>query len=212
VATLVGRLVVPRLFRLAQRIELPGTITVFAVVLALSMAWLADRCGSAMIIGAFAGGLLLAGLPRAHEIERGIAGLGHFLVPIFFVSVGASVDLAAINPLLPAGRFALLAGGVLIAVGIVGKLLAGYAPFWFRGNKTIIGVGMIPRGEVGLIFARIGLASEVFDAGLFGAATLMVMVTTLVVPPCLKRLLENSTQSPIQAEQAEAIEDLVTES
>jgi Kef-type K+ transport system membrane component KefB len=211
VATLAGKWVVPRLFRLAQRIELPGTITVFAVVLALSMAWLADRCGSAMIIGAFAGGLLLAGVPQTHEIERGIAGLGHFLVPIFFVSVGTSVDLGALDPFQPASRFALLAGGVLIAVGIVGKLLAGYAPFWFQGNKTVIGVGMVPRGEVGLIFARIGLASGVFDPGLFGAATLMVMVTTLLVPPCLKRLLERSTSSPFHPEEPEVIQDLVTE-
>ena len=160
VATVVGRWLVPHLFRIAERVELPGTITVFAVVLALSMAWLADRCGSAMIIGAFAGGLLLAGsLPARARSERGIAGLGHFLVPIFFVSVGTSVDLGALNPMQPASRFALLAGGVLIAVGIVGKLLAGLCTLsWFRGNKTIVGVGMIPRGEVGrLIFARIGL-------------------------------------------------------
>ena len=54
-------------------------------------------------------------------------------------------------------------------VGVVGKLAAGYAPFWFRGNKTVIGVGMVPRGEVGLIFAQMGLATDVFDAGLFGA-------------------------------------------
>lgn len=211
VATLIGRWIIPRLFGIAERIELPGTITVFAVVLALSMAWLADRCGSAMIIGAFAGGLLLAGLPRSHDIESGIAGLGHFLVPIFFVSVGASVDLRALNPLQPASRFALVAGCVLIAVGIVGKLLAGYAPFWFRGNKTIIGVGMIPRGEVGLIFARIGLASHVFDAGLFGAATLMVMVTTLVVPPCLKRLLDKGAPAEFEPEEPETVQDLITE-
>lgn len=211
VATLVGRWVVPRLFRLAQRIQLPGTITVFAVILALSMAWLADRCGSAMILGAFGAGLLLSGVPHVHEIERGIAGIGHFLIPVFFVSVGASLDLGALNPMQPEGRFALVAGGVLIVVGIIGKLLAGYAPFWFRGNRTIVGVGMIPRGEVGLIFARIGLASHVFDAGLFGAVTLMVIVTTLVVPPCLKRLLVSSAAPQSRAEEAESLQDLVTE-
>jgi len=96
-------------------------------------------------------------------------------------------------------------------VGIVGKLLAGYAPFWFRGNKTIVGVGMIPRGEVGLIFARIGLASHVFDAGLFGAATVMVMVTTLVVPPCLKRLLVKAAPVEFAPEEPETVQDLVTE-
>jgi Kef-type K+ transport system membrane component KefB len=211
VATLVGRPSVRLLLCMARRIELPGTVTVFALVLALSMAWLADRCGSAMIIGAFAGGLLLAGVSRAHEIERGITALGHFLVPIFFVSVGASVDVGALDPLRPESRFALTIGGVLIAVGIVGKLLAGYAPFWFRGNKAVVGVGMIPRGEVGLIFARIGLASQIFDPGLFGAATLMVMVTTLVVPPCLKRLLDRSARPTIESERREGIEDLVTE-
>lgn len=211
VATLVGRWCVPQLLRAAERLELPGTITVFAVIVALSMAWLADRSGSAMIIGAFAGGLLLAGVPEAHEIERGIAALGHFLIPIFFVTVGASVDLGALNPFVPESRFALLVGGVLIVVGIAGKLLAGYAPFWFRGNRTIVGVGMIPRGEVGLIFAKIGLAANVFDAGLFGATTLMVMVTTLVVPPALKRLVVPSVLSVVPEEEAEIVHDLVTD-
>ncbi len=209
VAAFAGRLVIPLVFRVVERIQLPGTVTVFAVAVALSMAWLADRCGSAMIIGAFAAGLLLGHIPHAHEIERGIAGLGHFFVPIFFVSVGASVDVAALNPLLPASRFTLLTGGVLIGVGIIGKFLAGYAPFWFRGNKAVVGVGMIPRGEVGLIFAQIGLATQVFDAGLFGAATLMVMITTLVSPPCLKRLLRNSATAPMDSERREDIEDLV---
>ena len=127
--------------------------------------------------------------PQAHEIERGITEIGHFFVPLFFVAVGASVDLSALDPFQPASRFALVTGGVLIVVGVVGKLVAGYAPFWFRGNKTVIGVGMVPRGEVGLIFAQMGLASGVFDAGLFGAVTLMVIVTTLWRRRCLKLLL-----------------------
>ncbi len=210
-AGLAGRLVVPWFARMMARFHVPGTVMIFAVVVALSMAWLADRCGSAMIMGTFAAGLLLSDVPRAHEIERGIAGLGHFFVPIFFVSVGASVDLAALNPLRPDSRFTLLTGGVLIAVGIIGKLLAGYAPVWFRGNKAVVGVGMIPRGEVGLIFAQIGLATQVFDAGLFGAATLMVMVTTLVAPPCLKRLLRKSSLPSTTSGDRDAIEDLVTE-
>ena len=139
-----------------------------------------------MIIGAFAAGLLVVSAPQTHEIERGITEIGHFFVPLFFVAVGASVDLSALDPFQPASRFALMTGGVLIVVGVAGKLAAGYAPFWFRGNKTVIGVGMVPRGEVGLIFAQMGLATKVFDAGLFGAVTLMVIVTTLLAPPCLK--------------------------
>jgi Kef-type K+ transport system membrane component KefB len=211
VATVVGRFVVPTLLRLAERIRLAGTTTILALVIALSMAWLAERCGSAMIIGAFAAGLLLGTGTRAREIERGITALGYFFIPIFFVVVGTSVDLSAINPIEPASRSALITGGILIAVGIVGKFLAGYAPFWFRGNKAVVGVGMIPRGEVGLIFARVGLASGVFDAGLFGATTLMVMITTLVAPPCLKRLLDHPAVTTSQATKPNGVEELVTE-
>jgi Kef-type K+ transport system membrane component KefB len=210
-ALLAGKLVVPVVFHLARRIELPGTPTVLALMVAFGLAWLAQRSGSAMIIGAFAAGILVVATPQAREIERGITALGHFFVPLFFVTVGAAVDLRALDPLMPASRFALLTGAVLIAVGVVGKLLAGYAPFWFRGNKTVLGVGMVPRGEVGLIFARVGLASGVFDAGLFGGVTLMVMITTLLAPPCLKLLLApSSRESPTPAD-GEGIEDLVTE-
>jgi Kef-type K+ transport system membrane component KefB len=95
-------------------------------------------------------------------------------------------------------------------MGAAGKLVAGYAPFWFRGNKTVIGVGMVPRGEVGLIFAQTGLAAHVFDAGLFGATTLMVMVTTLLAPPLLKLLL-GPAPAAIPDHELEAIEDLVIE-
>ncbi len=188
-ALLVGRHVVPILFRWAGRIELPGTATALALVAAFGLAWLADRCGSAMIIGAFAAGLLVVRAPQAREIERGITEIGHFFVPLFFVAVGAAVDLNALNPLDPTGRRSLLVGLVLILVGVAGKLAAGFAPFWFRGNKLVIGVGMVPRGEVGLIFAQAGLAAGVFDAGLFGAVTMMVIVTTLFAPAVLKHLL-----------------------
>jgi Kef-type K+ transport system membrane component KefB len=188
-ALLVGRHVVPILFRWVGRIELPGTATALALVAAFGLAWLADRCGSAMIIGAFAAGLLVVRAPQAHEIERGITEIGHFFVPLFFVAVGAAVDLNALNPLDPISRRSLLVGLVLILVGVAGKLAAGFAPFWFRGNKLVIGVGMVPRGEVGLIFAQAGLAAGVFDAGLFGAVTMMVIVTTLFAPAVLKQLL-----------------------
>lgn len=209
-ALVVGKLVVPHLFRWAGRIELPGTPTALALIAAFGLAWLADRSGSALIIGAFAAGVLVAAAPQVHEIERGITEIGHFFVPLFFVAVGASVDVSALDPSKPSSRFALAIGGVLILAGVAGKLAAGYAPFWYRGNKTVIGVGMIPRGEVGLIFAQTGLTSGVFDAGLFGGVTLMVVVTTLIAPPVLKLLLGPRTE-PASETDAEGIEDLVSE-
>ncbi|HEX8201653.1 MAG TPA: cation:proton antiporter, partial [Isosphaeraceae bacterium] len=183
-ATLVlGSLAVPPLVRLASRVDLPGTSTILALMLALGLAWLADRAGSALIIGAFAAGLLLSRTEQAAEIEKGIARLGHVFVPLFFVSVGAAVDVTVFNPLDPANHRTLLVGGLLIAAAAVSKFAAGYAPFWFPGRKAVIGVGMIPRGEVGLIFAQAGLTAGVLNAGLFGAVTLMVMATTFLAPP-----------------------------
>ena len=126
------------------------------------------------------------------------------------MAVGAAVDVRVLNPVDPANRQTLLVGGLLILAAVVGKFLAGYAPFWFKGNKKVIGVGMIPRGEVGLIFAQMGLASGVFDPGLFGAATLMVMVTTFMAPPLLRCCSRQSDrhEKPVKPD---GIEDLVTE-
>lgn len=206
---IVGKMTLPWLIARASRIDLPGTPTILAIILALGLAWAAESAGSALIIGAFAAGVLLAGTPKAHDIEHGVTTLGHFFVPLFFVTVGASVDLTALDPRQPEARTALGVGAMLIATGVIGKLAAGYAPFWFRGDRRVVGVGMIPRGEVGLIFAQMGLARGVLDAGLFGGVTLMVIVTTFLAPPWLKRLLPPSEQ-PEPAED-DGITDLVGE-
>jgi Kef-type K+ transport system membrane component KefB len=205
----LGRLVVPPLVRWVGQMDLPGTATMLAVMVAFGLAWLASTVGSAMIIGAFAAGLLLRETPQAHEMERGVAHLGHVFVPLFFVMVGAAVDVRVLNPLEPANHQTLLIGGLLIVAAVLGKWLAGYAPIWFKGNKHVIGVGMIPRGEVGLIFAQMGLAGGVLTPGLFSAVMVMVMVTTFLAPPLLK-LLVPSTPRRDQPPEPEGIDDLVT--
>lgn len=207
---LIGRLVVPPLLKRLSKIDLPGTPTMLAVMLAFGLAWLANYAGSATIIGAFAAGLLVRESPDAHAIERGIANLGHFFVPIFFVIVGAAVDVTAFDPLDSSNHRTLAVGGALIVAAVLGKFLAGYAPFWIRGNKRVIGVGMIPRGEVGLIFAQMGLSSGVFDAAMFSAVALMVMVTTFMAPPLLKLLFPQISAASSKVEH-EAIEELVSE-
>jgi Kef-type K+ transport system membrane component KefB len=183
-ALLVGRLIVPALFRLLARIGSEQAVAMMGLVVAFLLATLADAVGSALIIGAFTAGLVFAPTVHARPIERGVVRLGHFFVPIFFVAVGAAVDVRSFLD-----AKVLLVGGVLIVVAVVGKVIAGFAPFWFRGRKLVVGVGMVPRGEVGLIFAQTGLAAGVLDAGLFSAITAMVMVTTFIAPPALKALL-----------------------
>lgn len=184
VALVIGRMAVPPVFGMLRRIGSEQTVATMGVVVAFLVAVLADQVGSALIIGAFAAGLMFAPTPHARPIERGVVRLGHFFVPVFFVSVGAAVDVRTF-----AEPRVLLLGMALVGVGVVGKVAAGFAPVWFGGRKLIIGVGMVPRGEVGLIFAQTGLAAGVLDAGLFAALTFMVLVTTLITPPALKRLL-----------------------
>jgi Kef-type K+ transport system membrane component KefB len=157
-----------------------GALGIFGVAFAFLLAWLAQRSGSAMIVGAFAAGLVLFKLPQKQAIEKATTSLGHFFVPIFFASVGAAVDLRAlVDP------SALRLGAALIGCGIVGKVLAGLSPWWFRGDKLLVGIGMVPRGEVGLIFAQMGLTAGAIGAGEYGALMLMVLITTFVTPPAL---------------------------
>ena len=191
----LGLFVVPPLVRLiaARTRVLVKALPILGLLLAFGLAYLADLLGSAMIMGAFAAGLVLARTPQVKDIEHGVAPLGHFFVPLFFASVGAAVEFRAL-----ADSWTLMVGGVLIVVAIAGKMAAGYAPFWFRGNKTVIGVGMVPRGEVGLIFAQVGVQSlrpgpegapePLLNPKLFGAVALMVLVTTFLAPLLLKRL------------------------
>jgi len=201
-AIVVGGIVVPPLMRLVARLRLVWALGAMALALALVMAGIAGWAGSATIIGAFAAGLVLHVTPQRTQVEDAVSTLGHFFVPIFFAVVGAAVDL----PSLFEGQ-GLLMGVALIVVGVAGKFLAGFVPFRLRVNHTLIGVAMIPRGEVGLIFAQLGLASGVLSPGLFSAVLLMVIVTTFIAPPWLAYLTRESRRGP--AAHREPLYDLV---
>jgi len=203
VAVVGGNLLAKPLFNKLRAIRTSGTLGVVALAFAFLLSSLAAGAGSAMILGAFAAGLVLHGSAERAEIERAATTIGHFLVPVFFAVVGASVQLETF-----ADMRTLAAGGLLIAVGVIGKFAAAYAPWKFRGNKRLIGVAMIPRGEVGLIFAQMGLATKAITPAIFSALTLMVMVTTFLAPPLLARVGKGSgedTDTPGEG----GIDDLV---
>jgi Kef-type K+ transport system membrane component KefB len=204
VAIGLGSVAIPPLFRLVERVRVTGALGIIALAFALMLALLAARGGSAMIIGAFAAGLILHPTPQRKEIERSATALGYFFVPIFFASVGAAVDIPALLT-----RDALVVGGALIVVGVLGKMAAGFAPWWFRGNKLLVGVAMVPRGEVGLIFAKLGLTAGVVVGPLFGALMLMVVVTTFITPPLLGALVRRGEANQDDAPDQSGIDDLV---
>ncbi len=188
-AILLGRRLAPPVFHLVDKLDVSGALGVMALAFAFLLAWIAWWVGSAMIIGAFAAGLVLHRTPQRHGIERATTSVGHLVVPIFFAAVGAQVQL---RTLLDAR--VLQIGGVLVVVAVVGKLAAGYAPWWFRGNKAMVGVAMIPRGEVGLIFAQMGLNAGALDLGLFSAITMMVIITTFIAPVALGHMARRAAR------------------
>jgi Kef-type K+ transport system membrane component KefB len=205
VSIVIGGLVMPHVFRMVEKIKESGTLGVAGLVFAFLLAWIADASGSATIIGAFSAGLILHGTPQRQAIERTTTSIGHFFVPIFFVAVGAAVNIRTLGE-----PSALALGGALVAVGILGKFVAGFAPFWFKGSKSLIGIAMIPRGEVGLIFARMGLVTGALTSEMYSAIALMVLVTTFVTPPLLAMKVRRNSAGPVIDEPGDGgIDDLV---
>ena len=203
VALVVGSFAVPPIFRVVERLRTTGAIGLIALAFALLLAWLAEASGSATIIGALAAGLVLHHTPQRKEIERGVTQLGYFFVPIFFAGIGASVDLTAL-----AEPIALIVGLAITVVGVAGKIVSGFALRNFEGSRLLVGVAMVPRGEVGLIFAQVGLASGAIASGEFGAIMLMVVATTVIAPPWLG-VLARSTRPRVPDTSGDGLDDLV---
>jgi Kef-type K+ transport system membrane component KefB len=143
-------------------------------------------------LGAFAAGLVLDETDLRKELDKQVMPIADLLVPIFFVTVGAKADLSVLNPFVEENRAGLVIAVFLLAVAIVGKVITGWAVFGQPGiNRLAIGFGMIPRGEVGLVFAGIGSASGVLSKPLEAAIIVMVIFTTFLAPPLLQMVLKN---------------------
>ena len=176
-----------RLVRYGGKSSIRGVLGAACFAFALLIAWSAQKAGSAPIVGAFAAGLVLARTNRKHEINRALAPVVDIFAPLFFVSVGSQVDARTLNPVEPSNRGPLLVALGLTVVGIVGKFAAGFVAFG-PVRRAFIGVGMIPRGEVGLIFASIGRATGGLPPPLFTAVVLAIFATTFCAPPLLAAL------------------------
>ncbi len=139
-----------------------------------------------MIIGAFAGGVILSRTNQFDTIESQIKPISDLFTPIFFLSIGAQFNVRLLNVMDPANLPVLAIGGALFVIAVGGKLVAGWAAPWRTYNRPLVGFGMVPRGEVGLIFAEIGRTTGVLTEALFSAIILMVIGTTFVAPPLVK--------------------------
>ncbi|MBU8933960.1 MAG: cation:proton antiporter [candidate division Zixibacteria bacterium] len=191
-AVVIGAWVLPAFFKFGFRLKGKGVLLSFALLVCFLLAYLAGKVGLAPIVGAFAAGLILEEVwfkdyhdRGEHSIEELIAPIATFLVPIFFVRMGMLVDLTTFGEVSILGFAA-----VLTIAAIVGKQVCSLAILDKTTNRIAIGLGMIPRGEVGLIFAGIGAklmldGHPVISSSTYSAVVIMVIITTLVTPPAL---------------------------
>ena len=195
---IIGQLLVPKILRGAGRLESRGVLLTMAIALCLILAWAAAEVGLAPIVGAFAAGLILDEVhykPAEGRNERDLNDLlqpvSTVLVPIFFVLMGLKVDLRLFTRVDILGLAA-----ALTAAAIIGKQICSIGVLERGLNRFAIGLGMIPRGEVGLIFAGIGatlmlpnasgVSEPVISSAVFGAVVIMVIITTLITPIAVK--------------------------
>lgn len=193
VSILLGRIIAPRIFGFFARIDKSNLVWIMATAFCFVYAYCSNLFSLAPIVGAFAAGLVLRETDQFKTIEEGVKPVSHFFTPIFFVMVGAAVDVSVFNPFVSENIMVISIALILFVVAVIGKYASGYVVYEKDVRKSIIGVGMIPRGEVGLIFAKIGLAYGVFKIDLFSAVTAMVILTTFIVPPLLKWMFENES-------------------
>ncbi|BDA68708.1 Sodium/hydrogen exchanger [Rivularia sp. IAM M-261] len=164
-----------------------GELILPAFIFAFLMAYFAASIQLEAILGSFAAGLVLEETEKRKELQQQIIPIADILVPIFFVTVGAKTDLSVLNPAIPSNREGLIMAIFLVTVAILGKLVTGFSVFGKEKiNRLAIGVGMIPRGEVGLVFLGIGSSVGILTKPLEAAIIVMVIVTTFLAPPFLR--------------------------
>ncbi|MBV8883142.1 MAG: cation:proton antiporter [Chroococcidiopsidaceae cyanobacterium CP_BM_RX_35] len=186
-AILLGSVFNKSFVTIANQLRTRGQLVIPAFSFALILAYFAAAIQLEAILGAFAAGLVLDETDKRRELQEQVIPIADLLVPIFFVSVGAKTDLGVLNPAIPSNREGLLVATFLIVVAILGKMVTGLTVFGQpQINRLAIGVGMIPRGEVGLVFVGVGSASGILSKPLEAAIILMVILTTFLAPPLLR--------------------------
>jgi Kef-type K+ transport system membrane component KefB len=191
-AIFISRIVYPTLFKIADYLRVHGMLLITSLSTCFIFSALASVAGLAPIVGAFAAGLVLDNvyyrdLPNMskHRLEELLEPIALFLVPIFFIHMGMMVDLTTFGQASVLGFAA-----VLTLAAIIGKQVAAFGVVLKGCNRWIVGLGMIPRGEVGLIFAAIGMRLSVGTEKLvsdevYSAVVIMVIITTMLTPPLL---------------------------
>ena len=192
VALVLSQKAAPAFDWVVDQLKAPGGKLIGSYLLLGASCFIATAIGLEAALGAFAAGLIASTSKHRHEIQAAVTPIVGLFATVFFVLVGAGMDLSVINPSDPSARSALVIAGFMFLVAIVGKVVAGWAVFGpQKTNKLVVGLGMLPRGEVGLIFLGLGTAANLLSPGLEIAILLMVIGTTFLAPVLLRLVLKD---------------------
>ncbi len=200
-AILLGRFLSPYFVALVNEMKTRGQLLLTALIFAFILSYIGAVIQLEAILGAFAAGLVLAETDKRRELEEQVIPIADMLVPIFFVTVGAKTNLGVLNPAIPSNREGLTMAIFLIGVAILGKVVTGLFVFGQpKINRLAIGVGMIPRGEVGLVFVGVGSASGALSPATEAAIIMMVILTTFLAPPLLRFVFQEPESETVPSE------------
>jgi len=192
IALVLSQKAAPAFDWVVDQLKAPGGKLIGSYLLLGASCFIATAIGLEAALGAFAAGLIASTSKHRHEIQAAVTPIVGLFATVFFVLVGAGMDLSVINPSDPSARSALVIAGFMFLVAIVGKVVAGWAVFGpQKTNKLVVGLGMLPRGEVGLIFLGLGTAAKLLSPGLEIAILLMVIGTTFLAPVLLRLVLKD---------------------
>jgi len=184
-----GMLIAPVVFKFVSKMKQSHIAFIAAVVFCFILSAFSIKVKLAPIIGAFIAGLVLSTRPQKEEIKRDIEPIYAFFVPVFFVLMGTNVDINIFNPFVSSNKGILILTAVLFAVAFISKVVSGFAVFKRGVSKFLIGVSMVPRGEVGLIFAELGLKNNVFAVQNYTSLVAVIMLTIFITPMILKSVI-----------------------
>jgi Kef-type K+ transport system membrane component KefB len=190
VALVLSRKAAPAFDWVVDQLKAPGDVAVASFVVLTLCCFAAQAIGLEAALGAFAAGLILSASKHTHDIDAAVKPLVALFATVFFVLIGTGMDLSVLNPFDPANREGLVVAAFLLAVAMAGKVAAGWSYISSEStNRLVVGLGMMPRGEVGLIFLGLGSQAGILTPALEAAILLMVIGTTFLAPILLRLVI-----------------------
>ena len=203
VALVLSRTAAPLFDWVVDRLKAPGDVAVASFLMLTLCCFAAQAIGLEAALGAFAAGLILSASKHAEDIDKAVKPLVALFATVFFVLIGTGMDLSVLNPFDPSNREGLIIALFLLAVAIAGKVAAGWSYLSKEPtNRLVVGLGMMPRGEVGLIFLGLGSQARILTPALEAAILLMVIGTTFLAPVLLRLVIGNGAGSAEAATQS----------